>query len=74
MFHISKALRENDADLAIKWASKHSQDLAVTGSGFEFKLHQFKYLCYVRSGNIKTALEYAQNHFHKFSSKHMKGF
>lgn len=73
MFHISKALRENDADLAVIWAANHSQTLKESGSSFEFRLHQFKYLSLVKKGNVKGALSYAQLHFHKFASKHIKG-
>ena len=73
MFHISKALRENNADLAITWAKKHSVSLTASGSSFEFRLHQFKYLGFVKDGNIKAALVYAQTYFPPFAAKHIKG-
>lgn len=81
MFLISKALREENSDLAIEWAQKHSKELAASGSSFEFKLYQFRYvrktytryLSLVKAFNIKGALAFAQAHFHKFSGKHMKG-
>jgi hypothetical protein len=43
MFYISKALREENADLAMAWAEKHSKELSLSGSSFEFKLYQFRY-------------------------------
>ena len=73
MFHISKALRENNADLAITWAKKHSANLTASGSSFEFKLHQFKFLGLVKQSDIKGALHYAQAYFSPFAAKHIKG-
>lgn len=73
MFWISKALRDNNADLAIEWAKSNSKALNASGSCFTFRLHQFKYLQLVRAQNIQGALVYAQEHFHQFSGKHMKG-
>jgi hypothetical protein len=73
MFHISKALRESNADLAISWAKRNSAALSASGSSFEFRLHQFKYLGLVKKANIKAALEYAQTYLPLFAGKHIKG-
>ena len=73
MFHISTALRNNNVDSAILWAQNNSSQLAAFGSSFEFKLHQYKYLHFVKNLEISNALAYARLHFYKFTDKHMKG-
>jgi hypothetical protein len=72
MIHIQEALRHENADLAIEWAEKNSIFLQEIGSTLEFRLHQVKYLQFVKSGKIPQALEYAKSHFYKFSSNQLK--
>jgi hypothetical protein len=73
MFHIQEALRLQNPDLAIQWATQYSQFLHESGSSLEFKLHKVKYLVLVQSRKIPEALEYAKKHFHKFADTQMKG-
>jgi hypothetical protein len=66
MFHIQEALRNENADLAIIWACQNSQFLLSAGSSLEFKLHQLKFLSFVKNGMVKNALDYAMNNFYRF--------
>lgn len=56
MFSISSSLKDGNCDLAIEWASSRSN----RHQSFEFNLHQFKYLKYVKNMELKLALDYAR--------------
>ena len=73
MFHVQEALRNQDSNLAIQWATEHSDFLNKNDSHLEFNLHQLKYLNILKSGDIPSALRYAHDHFHRFAHKHLKG-
>jgi hypothetical protein len=73
MYHIQEAMRRNDIQPAIDWATKNSDFLRKSGSALEFKLHQLRFLELVRHSDVAASIDYARKNFPRFADRHMNG-
>ncbi|KAG0200129.1 hypothetical protein BGX28_006709 [Mortierella sp. GBA30] len=70
MFDIVAALKENNLEPALQWATRHRSGLEKRSSTLEFKLHRQRYLQLLESGQIQDAIAYARKNFGYFGNRH----
>jgi hypothetical protein len=73
MFNIQDKLRVGNVGDALVWAQKHSAELEKLGSGLEFQLIRFRYIQLLSAGNVQNCLQYAKEHFGRFSKRFISG-
>ncbi|KAI8826683.1 CTLH/CRA C-terminal to lish motif domain-containing protein [Fimicolochytrium jonesii] len=72
MYRILEAIKEDNLEPAIQWASAHREHLDKRGSRLEFALHRAQFVQLLTSMRIKEALQYSKANFGHFAGTHMK--
>jgi hypothetical protein len=75
LHRILEALKHQNLELALNWATDNRDALIAQGSSLEFKLHRLAFLNLVKrgAGSQREAILYARRHFHEFVKRHEKG-
>ncbi|KAF9556268.1 hypothetical protein EC968_008365 [Mortierella alpina] len=72
MFDIVAALKENNLEPALQWATRHRSGLEKRSSILEFKLHRQKYLQLLEAGQVQDSIAYARKNFGYFGNRHIE--
>ncbi|KAG0266300.1 hypothetical protein BG011_002708 [Mortierella polycephala] len=70
MFDIVAALKENNLEPALEWATRHRSGLEKRSSTLEFKLHRQRYLQLLEAQQLLEAIAYARKNFGSSGSRH----
>ncbi|KAG0046215.1 hypothetical protein BGZ83_008605 [Gryganskiella cystojenkinii] len=70
MFDIVAALKANNLEPALQWATRHRSGLEKRSSTLEFKLHRQRYLQLLEAKEIQAAIAYARQNFAYFGTRH----
>ncbi|ORZ14281.1 CTLH/CRA C-terminal to lish motif domain-domain-containing protein [Lobosporangium transversale] len=70
MFDIHAALKENNLEPALLWATRHRSELEKRPSTLEFKLHRQRYLQLLQNKQTQEAIVYARKNFGYFGERH----
>ncbi|KAF9410474.1 hypothetical protein BGZ94_001636 [Podila epigama] len=70
MFDIIEALKENNLEPALTWATRHRQELEKRSSILEFKLHRQRYIQLLEANQREEAIAYAKQNFGYFGTRH----
>ncbi|KAF9907656.1 hypothetical protein BX616_000364, partial [Lobosporangium transversale] len=73
MFDIHAALKENNLEPALLWATRHRSELEKRPSTLEFKLHRQRYLQLLQNKQTQEAIVYARKNFGYFGERHTQG-
>ncbi|KAF9939428.1 hypothetical protein BGZ67_009553 [Mortierella alpina] len=72
MFDIVAALKENNLEPALQWATRHRSGLEKRSSTLEFKLHRQRYLQLLEAGQVQDSIAYARMNFGYFGNRHIE--
>ncbi|XP_042460284.1 protein RMD5 homolog [Zingiber officinale] len=70
MYGILESMRRRNLELALNWASSHSEWLAQNGSNLELKLHQLQFVEILQNDSVQNALSYVRKHLAPNASAH----
>ncbi|KAF9129011.1 hypothetical protein BGW39_004539 [Mortierella sp. 14UC] len=70
MFDIVAALKEDNLEPALQWATRHRSGLEKRSSTLEFKLHRQRYLQLLMGRQVQEAIVYARKNFAYFGNRH----
>ncbi|KAK3843548.1 MAG: CTLH/CRA C-terminal to lish motif domain-containing protein [Linnemannia gamsii] len=70
MFDIVAALKEDNLEPALQWATRHRSGLEKRSSTLEFKLHRQRYLQLLMGRQVQEAIAYARKNFAYFGNRH----
>jgi len=75
LHRILEALKQQDLEPALQWATENRDALLALGSSLEFKLHRLSFLNLVKkgAGSQSEAIVYARKNFIQFVKRHEKG-
>ncbi|XP_057750687.1 protein RMD5 homolog isoform X1 [Arachis stenosperma] len=71
MYQILEAIKNQNLEPALNWASMNSDKLAQSGSDIVLKLHSMQFVKILQNGTRDEALHYARTHLSPFASSHM---
>ncbi|KAF9146823.1 hypothetical protein BGX30_007741 [Mortierella sp. GBA39] len=70
MFDIVAALKEDNLEPALQWATRHRSGLEKRSSTLEFKLHRQRYMQLLMGRQVQEAIAYARKNFAYFGNRH----
>ncbi|KAG9072429.1 hypothetical protein KI688_000200 [Linnemannia hyalina] len=70
MFDIVAALKEDNLEPALQWATRHRSGLEKRSSTLEFKLHRQRYMQLLMGRQVQEAIAYARKNFAYFGTRH----
>ncbi|XP_057457691.1 protein RMD5 homolog [Lotus japonicus] len=71
MYQILEAMKNQDLEPALKWATSNSDKLAQSGSDIVLKLHSMQFVKILQNGSRDEALHYARTYLSPFASSHI---
>lgn len=71
MFQILEAMRSQNLQPALNWATANSDKLKQNGSDLLLKLHSLQFVEILQKQSREEALKYARTYLSKFASEHM---